>query len=186
MTKKQVPDSKKENCVHLWYLCCYTFKPGLPLNGSKVVILVIFRSDPSETSAGPVGISFAFQDGKTFNHLSRLNHWYTENMWIILWQYEHSYKYTFLCRTPKSPKADKKCKNLIYHLIERKDFLKIDTFIKVSLGVNSSVEISVETTGLAGHVDVVANTTNNLTKWANLVFFLTKFKSFLCHVNMWT
>jgi len=33
----------------------------------------------------------------------------------------------------------------------------------VSLAVNSSVEISVETTGLAGHVDVVTNTTNNFT-----------------------
>jgi len=33
----------------------------------------------------------------------------------------------------------------------------------VRLEVNSSVEISVETTGLAGHVDIITNTTNNLT-----------------------
>merc|ERR1712226_956568 len=73
-------------------------------NGSFTIKLT--GSDPSKTSAGPVGITFAFQDGP---------------------------------------------QNLLKPIKN------------VSLGVNSSVEISVETTGLAGHVDVVANTTNNLT-----------------------
>merc|ERR1711971_727736 len=47
----------------------------------------------------------------------------------------------------------------------------------VSLAVNSSVEISVETTGLAGHVDIVTNTTNNFTNTKESFVRVTVMKS---------
>jgi len=47
----------------------------------------------------------------------------------------------------------------------------------VSLAVNSSVEISVETTGLAGHVDIVTNTTNNFTNTKESFVGVTVMKS---------
>merc|ERR1711971_569316 len=47
----------------------------------------------------------------------------------------------------------------------------------VSLAVNSSVEISVETTGLAGHVDIVTNTTNNVTNTKESFVRVTVMKS---------
>ena len=45
-------------------------------------------------------------------------------------------------------------------------------FFQVSLPANSSKNISVETTGLAGHVIIVTNTTNNFTKWVLISFYL--------------
>ena len=45
-------------------------------------------------------------------------------------------------------------------------------FFQVSLPANSSKNISVETTGLAGHVIIVTNTTNNFTKWVLISFIL--------------
>ena len=45
-------------------------------------------------------------------------------------------------------------------------------FFQVSLPANSSKNISVETTGLAGHVIIVTNTTNNFTKWVLISFNL--------------
>ena len=82
-----------------------------PVNGSKVVILVIFRSDP-QTASTPVGIIFAFQDGKTFCNLRLSKHRSHDNLIITKGT---TSKY-LLSRAPKAAETYSKCKELNFDI----------------------------------------------------------------------